>query len=162
MGDRAGGVLVTAGSATCTSRLIVSRLLRLRTPATPSQMQPTFGPLVNTDLTVVERTLLRQANQRASERCAVAELDLKAHLVELAALRAEGRPLAELPPTLLVALRVSVEDFTSSARALYPSAEDLLSSLKQTVTDALSPNDPQSRHLVQNILVWAIDSYFAR
>jgi hypothetical protein len=30
------------------------------------------------------------------------------------------------------------------------------------VTDALSPNDPQSRHLVQNVMVWAIESYFAR
>src|SRR5689334_21462160 len=101
----------------------------LRTPATPRQMQPTFGPLANIELTVVERTLLRQASQRASERCAVAELDLKTHLAELAALRAERRPLAELPPTLLIALRVSVEDFTSNARPLYPSAEDLLSSL---------------------------------
>src|SRR5690242_16126759 len=109
MGDRAGGVLVTAGLATCTSRLIASRLLRLRIPATPRQMQPTFGPLAHTELTVVERTLLRQANQRASERCSVAELDLKAHLAAVAELRDAQGPSVELPPTLLVALRVSVE-----------------------------------------------------
>lgn len=125
-------------------------------------MQPTFGPLANIELTVVERTLLRQANQRASERCAVAEHDLKAHLAEVAALYAKQGSSAELPPMLLVALRVSVEDFTSNARALYPSAEDLLLLLKQTVTDAFSPDDPQSRDLVQTIVAWAIESYFAR
>jgi hypothetical protein len=125
-------------------------------------MQPTFGPLAHTGLTVVERTLLGQANQRASERCSVAELDLKAHLAAVAELRDAQGPSVELPPTLLVALRVSVEDFTSNARALYPSAEDLLLSLKQTASDALSPDDRQSRDLVQTIVAWAIESYFAR
>ena len=125
-------------------------------------MQPTFKPLDNTELTVVERTLLRQANHRASERCAVAELDLKAHLTQLAALHADQGPSTVASPELLVALRVSVEDFTSNARALYPSAEDLLVSLKQTVTDALPPHDAQSRDLVQKVVAWAIESYFAR
>ena len=126
-------------------------------------MQPTFGPLANIDLTVVERTLLRQANQRASERCAVAERDLKTHLAELSATTRESHITASsLSPTLLVGLRVAVEDYTSSARALYPSAEDLLLSLKQTVSDAVGPDDVQARDLVQNVVAWAIEAYFAR
>jgi hypothetical protein len=35
-------------------------------------------------------------------------------------------------------------------------------SLKQTASDALSPDDRQSRDLVQTIVAWAIESYFAR
>jgi len=126
-------------------------------------MRQTFGPPTNTELTVVERTLLRQANQRASERCAVAELDLRTHLAELSAITREGHITASsLPPNLLVGLRVAVEDYTSSARALYPSAEDLLLSLKQTVAEAVGPDDVQARDLVQTAVLWAIEAYFAR
>jgi len=126
-------------------------------------MRQTFGPPTNTELTVVERTLLRQANHRASERCAVAVLDLKTHLAELSALTRESHITASsLPPNLLVGLRVAVEDYTSSARALYPSAEDLLLSLKQTVAEAVAPDDMQARDLVQTAVLWAIEAYFAR
>jgi len=126
-------------------------------------MRQTFGPPTNTELTVVERTLLRQANQRASERCAVAELDLRTHLAELSAITRESHITASsLPPNLLVGLRVAVEDYTSSARALYPSAEDLLLSLKQTVAEAVGPDDVQARDLVQTAVLWAIEAYFAR
>jgi len=126
-------------------------------------MRQTFGPPTNTELTVVERTLLRQANQRASERCAVAELDLRTHLAELSAITRESHITASsLPPNLLVGLRVAVEDYTSSARALYPSAEDLLLSLKQTVAEAVAPDDVQARDLVQTAVLWAIEAYFAR
>lgn len=123
----------------------------------------TFGPPANTELTVVERTLLRQANQRASERCAVAERDLKTHLAELSAITRQGHITAgSLPPNLLVGLRVAVEDFTSSARSLYPSADQLLLSLKQTVAEAAGPDDVQARDLVQTVVLWAIEAYFAR
>ena len=126
-------------------------------------MQPTSGPLANPELTLVERTLLRQANLRASERCAVAELDLTMHLGELARVTREGKAaFSNLPPNLLANLRVSVEDFTSSARALYPSAEDLLLSLKQMVSDSVAPDDENSRGLVQVIIGWAIEAYFDR
>jgi hypothetical protein len=126
-------------------------------------MQPTSGPLTNPELTLVERTLLRQANLRASERCAVAELDLTMHLGELARVTREGKAaFSNVPPNLLASLRVSVEDFTSSARALYPSAEDLLLSLKQMVSDSVAPDDENSRDFVQMIIGWAIEAYFAR
>jgi len=126
-------------------------------------MQHSSEPLANTELTLVERTLLRQANLRASERCAVAERDFRAHLSELTAITRDGHITASsLSPNLLVGLRVAVEDFTSSARTLYPSAEVLLLSLKQTVTDAVGPDDVQARDLVQTVVAWAIEAYFAR
>lgn len=126
-------------------------------------MQPTFGFVATAELSLVERTLLRQANLRASERFAVAERDLKAQLEDVAAMTRDGKvPVSELPATLLLALRVAVEDFTSSARALYPSAEDLLLGLKQTVSDALPHDDPGARDLVQASVGWAIEAYFAR
>ena len=91
---------------------------------------------------------MRQANLRASERCALAELDLKSHLTELSRLTRHSQVASsKLPPALLVAIRVSVEDYTSSARALYPSAEELLLSIKQTVSEAVAPNDPTGRDL---------------
>ncbi len=126
-------------------------------------MLPTFGHLAPTELTLVERTLLRQANTRASERSAVAERDLKAQLTDLATLTRDGQvALCDVPPTTLVALRVSVEDFTSSARALYPSAEDLLLALKQTISDAVPHDDPSANDLIHTTIGWAIESYFAR
>lgn len=126
-------------------------------------MQPTSEPLTNRELTLVERTLLRQANLRASERCAVAELDLTMHLGEVVRVTREGKAvLSNLPPNLLASLRVSVEDFTSSARALYPSAEELLLTLKQTVSDAVAPEDEGARDFVQTVIGWAIEAYFAR
>jgi len=125
-------------------------------------MQPTFGPPA-TQLSLIERTLLRQANLRASERCAVADVDLKTHLAELSSVSHDGQfDSAHLPPNLLLGLRVAVEDFTSSARALYPSAEELLLSLKQTVTDAVGPDDAGTRDFVQTVIGWAIEAYFAR
>ena len=128
-------------------------------------MQPTFSPppLATAELSLVERTLLRQANLRASERFAVSERDLKARLEELAAMTRDRRvPVSELPVTLLLALRVSVEDFTSSARTLYPSAEDLFLAIKQTVSDAVPHDDAGARDLVQTSVGWAIEAYFAR
>jgi hypothetical protein len=125
-------------------------------------MHPKSGSFANTELTLVERTLLRQANLRASERCAVAEADLKARLAELRVLTPDEIAPYSLRPTLLAGLRVSVEDFTSSARALYPSAEDLLLAIKQTVSDAVRPDDANGRDLVQTIVGWAIEAYFAR
>ncbi len=126
-------------------------------------MQPTSEPLTNRELTLVERTLLRQANLRASERCAVAELDLTMHLGEVVRVTREGKAvLSNLPPNLLASLRVSVEDFTSSARALYPSAEELLLTLKQTVSDAVPPEDESAHDFVQTVIGWAIEAYFAR
>lgn len=128
-------------------------------------MQPTYSapPIANTELSLVERTLLRQANLRASERCAVAEGDLKALLATLSGFTHAGRLApSSLPPNFLVSLRVSVEDFTSSARYLYPSAEDLLLSLKQTVAHAVPPGDPYGRDLSQAVVGWAIEAYFAR
>src|SRR5689334_8861282 len=127
------------------------------------QMQPTFGPLAHTELTLVERTLLRQANLRAAERCAVAERDLKAQLAELAVMAHDGTAAStELPPMFLLGLRVAVEDFTSSARPLYSSAEDLLLALKQSVSDAMPRNDAETRDLVQSVVGWAIEAYYAR
>jgi|SRR4051812_21878071 hypothetical protein len=127
------------------------------------QMQPTFKPPVQTQLTLVERTLLRQANLRAAERCAVAELDLKARLEELIRITNDGPVAAsQLPPAALADLRVAVEDFTSSARTLYPSAEDLLVALKQTVSDAVAPDDAHSRDFIQIVMGWSIEAYFAR
>jgi hypothetical protein len=127
------------------------------------QMLPTFGDLAPAELTLVERTLLRQANLRAAERCAVAERDLKSQLADLAAMtREKNVALCDLPPTLLVALRVSVEDFTSSARALYPSAEALLLAVKQTISEAVPHDDPSANDVVQTTVGWAIESYFAR
>src|SRR5690349_24749577 len=70
------------------SRLIVSRSPRLHNCSPP--MQPTFGPPANTELSLIERTLLRQANLRASERCAVADVDLKTHLAELSSVSRDG------------------------------------------------------------------------
>jgi hypothetical protein len=127
-------------------------------------MHPIFGALFPaTELTLVERTLLRQANQRASDRCAVAERDLKAQLADLSSMTRDGTvPVSELPVTLLLNLRVSVEDFTSSARALHPSAEDLLLALKQTVSEAVPHEDAGARDLVQTVVGWAIEAYFAR
>ncbi|HEV8217866.1 MAG TPA: hypothetical protein VGP95_18575 [Gemmatimonadaceae bacterium] len=128
-------------------------------------MQPTFGPSpsASTDLSLIERTLLRQANLRASERCAVADVDLKAHLAELSSVTRDGRFASDdLPPDLLLSLRVSVEDYTSNARALYPSAEELLLSLKQTLTDAVGSDDASARDFVQTVMGWAIEAYFAR
>ncbi len=125
-------------------------------------MHPTSGPFAQTELTLVERTLLRQANLRASERCAVAEADLKSRLAELAVMTPDEIAPYTLPPAFLVELRVSVEDFTSSARALYPSAEELLLALKQTVSDAVRPDDANGRDLVQTVVAWAIEAYFAR
>ena len=126
-------------------------------------MPPTFGPPATTELSLIERTLLRQANLRASERCAVADVDLKTHLAELSSMSRDGQfDSAHLPPNLLLGLRVAVEDFTSSARALYPSAEELLLSLKQTVTDAVGPDDAGARDFVQTVMGWAIEAYFAR
>jgi len=127
-------------------------------------MHPSFGPApAYPELSLVERTLLQQANFRASERCAVAERDLKTQLADLSSMTSDGRvALSELPPELLLGLRVSVEDFTSSARALHPSAEDLLLELKQTVSDAVPPNDAGARDLVQAVVGWAIEAYFAR
>src|SRR5262245_956631 len=104
---------VTAGSATSRLRRIVSRSLRL--PNCSSPMQPIFGPSANTELSLIERTLLRQANLRASERCALADVDLKAHLAQVSSIAGDGEfASASLPPDLLVSLRVSVEDFTSN------------------------------------------------
>lgn len=115
------------------------------------------------ELSLVERTLLRQANLRASERCAVADSDLKAHLAALSAITGDGDfASAHLPPDLLLNLRVSVEDFTSNARALYPSAEELLVSVKQTVADAVGSDDAAARDFVQTVVGWAIEAYFAR
>ena len=126
-------------------------------------MQPTFGSPASTELSLIERTLLRQANLRAAERCAVADTDLKAHLAELNALAGDGDfASANLPPDLLLNLRVSVEDFTSSARALYPSADELLLSLKQTVADAIGSDDAGARDFIQSVVGWAIEAYFAR
>jgi hypothetical protein len=126
-------------------------------------MQPTFGPPANMELSLIERTLLRQANLRASERCAVAELDLESHLAEVSSLTRDGEfASANLPHDLLVSLRVSVEDFTTNARALYPSAEDLLLSVKQTVSDAVGSDDASARDFVQTVVGWAIEAYFAR
>jgi len=126
-------------------------------------MQPTFGPPANTELSLIERTLLRQANLRASERCAVADVDLKTHLAALSSVSRDGQfDSAHVPPDLLLSLRVSVEDFTSNARALYPSAEELLLSLKQTVTDTVGPDDAGTRDFVQTVMGWAIEAYFAR
>ena len=125
-------------------------------------MQPSFGP-PSTELSLVERTLLQQANFRASERCAVAERDLRTQLADLSSMTSDGRiALSELPQALLLGLRVSVEDFTSSARALHPSAENLLLELKQTVSDAVPPDDAGARDLVQAVVGWAIEAYFAR
>jgi hypothetical protein len=127
------------------------------------QMSPTFGPLATTQLSLVERTLLRQANLRAAERCSVAELDLKAHLAELTRMTCDGAVApSNLPPNLLADLRVSVEDFTSAARTLYPSAEELFLSLKQTVFNAVAADDADARDFVQTVIGWAIEAYFAR
>src|SRR6478609_7544167 len=69
-------------------------------------MPPTFGPPATTELSLIERTLLRQANLRASERCAVADVDLKTHLAELSSVSHDGQfDSAHLPPNLLLGLR---------------------------------------------------------
>lgn len=128
-----------------------------------SPMQPIFGPSANTELSLIERTLLRQANLRASERCALADVDLKAHLTRVSSITGNSQfTSAKLPPELLASLRVSVEDFTSNARALYPSAEELLLSLKHTVTDAVGSDDANARDFIQTVIGWAIEAYFAR
>jgi hypothetical protein len=127
------------------------------------QMPPTFGPRISAELNLVERTLLRQANLRAAERCVLAENDLKSRLAQIDQLTRGGSvgEADNVPPDVMAELRVSVEDFTSNARALYSSPEELLIALKRTVADNIAPNAAYTRDFVQTVVGWAIEAYFA-
>jgi hypothetical protein len=128
----------------------------MQTPSAPAA-------LGTTHLTLAERILVRQASLRASERFAVAENDLNTLLADLVRTNGDARIAAtELPANVIIGLRVAVEDFASSARTIYPSAEAMVVSLKQTVGEVLPQEDARTRDLMHAVAGWAIDAYYDR